>query len=145
MCQLHLFKTVGLTKRDAILGTSLHTGANTFLLEAKEAGTEKKTAEFCAEKVCEAIQHIKEVYKKDVFAVCTDNENKMKAMKEIVKQTYPKMITIGCSAHYMNLVEKEVTPNTILKQIVEVQKYFMNVHWAHAWLKKVVLHQLFPT
>ena len=123
-------------KHDAIVGTSIHTGSRSFLLEAEEAGIDKKTAEFCAEKACDAIKNIKDVYEKDVFAICSDNENKMKAMKEIVKQTYPDIIAIGCSAHYMNLVEKEVTPNTILKQLVEVQKYFMNVHLAHAWLKE---------
>ena len=52
----------------------------------------------------------------------------MKSMKEILKENHPNLITVGCSAHYMNLVEKEVTPRTVLKYIVEVQKYFMNVH-----------------
>jgi hypothetical protein len=52
-------------------------------------------------------------------------------MKEILKETYPNLITYGCSAHYLNLVEKEVTPKAILKQVVEVQKYFRNHHQPH--------------
>ena len=52
------------------------------------------------------------------------------------KNDLPNLITVGCSAHYMNLVEKEVTLNTVLKHIVEVQKHFMYVHQAHEWLKE---------
>lgn len=66
-----------------------------------------------------------------VFAVCTDNENKMNKMKEILKEKYPNLLTYGCSAHYLNLIEKEVTPKTILKHIVEIQKYFRNHHQPH--------------
>ena len=82
------------------------------------------------------IDHIKTTFEKEVFAICTDNENKMKSMKEIVKKTHSGIVTVGCSAHYINLVEKEVTPTTVLKHLIEVQKYFMNTHLAHAWLKE---------
>lgn len=63
-----------------------------------------------------------------MFAVCTDNEMKMKRMKEIVKIAHPELLTYGCSAHYLNLIEKEVTPKTITKHVIEVQKYFRNHH-----------------
>nr|XP_047136633.1 uncharacterized protein LOC124813516 [Hydra vulgaris] len=59
----------------------------------------------------------------------------MKKMKEIVQQSYPNILMFGCAAHLMNLVEKDVTPQTVLKHIVEVQKYFRNVHQPHGWLK----------
>ena len=60
----------------------------------------------------------------------------MKAMKEIVKQAYPKVIAIRCSAQNINLVENEVASNNILKQLVEDQKYFISVHLEHALLKE---------
>lgn len=71
-----------------------------------------------------------------VFAICTDNENKMKRMREILLQNSPKLLTYGCSAHYMNLAEKELGSNVIIKHIVEVQKYFRNVHQARGWLEE---------
>ena len=82
-------------KRDAIIGTSVHTGTSSFLLHADEAGPEKKTADFCAKKACDMIEHIKTTFEKEVFAICTDNENKMKSMKEIVKGTHPGIVTVG--------------------------------------------------
>jgi len=71
-----------------------------------------------------------------VFAVFTDNENKMKKMREILTTNHPKLLTYGCSSHYMNLAEKEIGTNVVVKHIVEVQKYFRNVHQARGWLEK---------
>ncbi|CAI6376424.1 unnamed protein product [Macrosiphum euphorbiae] len=82
------------------------------------------------------INKCKEELKKDVFAIVTDNENKMKRMKQLLQEKYPDLVVYGCSAHYVNLIEKEVTPKTVMKHIVEVQKYFRNVHQAHGWLRE---------
>ena len=49
-------------------------------------------------------------------------------MRELVSQSYPDVLTYGCSAHYMNLAEKDVGTNAVTKHIIEVQKYFRNVH-----------------
>lgn len=38
------------------------------------------------------------------------------------------LLVYGCAAHYLNLVEKEVTPRTVLSHLVEVAKYFRNHH-----------------
>jgi hypothetical protein len=45
------------------------------------------------------------------------------------------MLTYGCNAHYMSLLEKDVCNSAILKHVVEAQKYFRNVHMAHGLLK----------
>lgn len=54
-------------------------------------------------------------------------------MKEMLKEDeqLDQIITYGCSAHYLNLLEKVVTPQTIMKHVVEVQKYFRNHHQPH--------------
>lgn len=36
----------------------------------------------------------------------------------------------------MNLIEKELSSKTVLKDLVELQKYFRNVHQAHGWLRE---------
>jgi len=56
-------------------------------------------------------------------------------MREIISSSYPKMLTYGCSAHYLNLAEKELGNNVAVKHIIEVQKYFRNVHQARGWLE----------
>ena len=66
-----------------------------------------------------------------IFVFCTDNENKMLRMKEILREKYHKLVTYGCSAHFLNLLEKDVSPNTILKHLIEVHKYFRNHHLPH--------------
>jgi len=77
-----------------------------------------------------------------VFAICTDNESKMVRMKELLAEKFPSLLTYGCSAHYLNLVEKEVTTNTVLKHVVQVQKYFRNHHQPHVSWAHWSLHRL---
>lgn len=66
----------------------------------------------------------------------SDNENKMIRVRELLVEKYPDLVTYGCGSHYLNLVEIEVTPKTVISQIVEVHKYFRNHHQPHGWLKE---------
>ena len=45
-----------------------------------------------------------------VFAACTDNENKMVKMKASLREKYPKMMIYECSTHLMNLFKKDASP-----------------------------------
>lgn len=123
-------------RNDPILAISLHTGIESFLFNAYDSGSEKKTAKKCSEIVEAAIKQCEEKYDAKIFAVVTDNENKMCKMWQILKEKQPKLIAYGCSAHLLNLVEKDVTPQTILHKIIKIQRYFRNVHQAHGWLKE---------
>ena len=40
------------------------------------------------------------------------------------------MLALGCSAHYMALLGKEISPNNVMKYVVEIQKFFQN-HYRH--------------
>ena len=55
-----------------------------------------------------------------------------KRLQEILQDRL--LHTYGCAAHYLNLVEGEVSPKTVLAQIIEVQKFFRNHHQPSAWL-----------
>lgn len=121
-------------KNDPIQAVTIHTGTESFLLKAYDAGSQKKTSQQCASVVEAAIKECHENLHSEVFAVVTDNENKMCKMWDILKQKYPNLITYGCSAHLLNLVEKEISPKTVMCHIVEINKYFRNVHQAHGWL-----------
>lgn len=122
------------TSNDSIIAVSIHTGKSTHLLDAIDCGSERKTAEFCAEIAEKVISEFKQKYDKDIFAVCCDNENKMKKFRDIITEKHPHILTIGCSAHYMNLVAKEITPKSVMKYVIDIQKYFRNHNRPHGWL-----------
>lgn len=111
-------------------------GSSSFLINTVDCGSSKKTSDFCAQVAETCIEKCKTNYDKNVFALVTDNEKKMVKVREILKEKFPDLVTYGCSAHYLNLVETDVTPRTVLAQVVEVQKFFRNHHQPHGWLKE---------
>lgn len=123
-------------KNDPILASSVQVEGKTQLLSAEDALSSKKTAEFCVEIAKKNIEDLRQNYEVEVFAFVSDNENKMKKMKNLLEDIYPDLLTYGCSAHWLNLVEKAVTPKSGLKYIIEIHKYFRNNHQAHGWLKE---------
>ena len=123
-------------QNDPVIAHSFYDGKNNHLLNLKDCGSNKKTAEFCFDMLDEAIKEIRMKYNKDVFAICTDNEAKMKKLRSLVERKYPMMVVYGCSAHYANLLEQDVVNTRVMKHIVEIQKYFRNVHRAHGLLKE---------
>ncbi|XP_065684897.1 uncharacterized protein LOC124809933 isoform X2 [Hydra vulgaris] len=58
----------------------------------------------------------------------------MSKMRKLLQAETPKLITFGCSAHFLNLVEKDVSPKSIVKHIIAIHKYFRNHHQPHGWL-----------
>lgn len=78
------------TRNDPVFACSIHTGNKSYLFKAVDCGAEKKTAEYCAAFAERAIVEIKGKYDKDVSTVCADNENKMNAMSNILKQKLNK-------------------------------------------------------
>ena len=57
-------------------------------------------------------------------------------MTELVETEYSTILTYGCSAHHLNLLETEVTPKIILSYIVDMNKYFRNNHLPLGLLKE---------
>ena len=96
-------------QNDPVIATCIHTGSTSFFINAVDGGCNKKTSEYCAEIAIEAIHHCNTIFGIEVFSICTDNENKMIKTREIVKEKYPNMITYGCSALYLNLLEQEIS------------------------------------
>lgn len=89
---------------DPILASSVSTGKETYLLKAKDCETVKKTAEYASEEAIDDMNNIKNKLGIDVFGLCTDNEPKMKRMRELVvaNEGYKNVLVYGCQAHYFN-------------------------------------------
>lgn len=121
---------------DPIIAHCFNDGKKNFLLNIIDTGSAKKTGPFCFQLLDDAIQEIKRDFDKTVFAVCTDNENKMKNARTLIKRKYPDLLIYGCAAHYANLMQEDVTNDDVLKHIVAIQKYFRGTHKAHGMLKE---------
>ncbi|RXG61435.1 hypothetical protein Avbf_09525 [Armadillidium vulgare] len=73
-------------KNDPIIATSMHTGKQSFLISTIDSGSDKKNVEYCLKCLKEAVGGVKEKYNSKVFAFCSDNEAKMKLLKEKMKE-----------------------------------------------------------
>ena len=65
---------------------------------------------------------IKESGSTKVFAIITDNAKNMKAAWEEVRKTYPHILTIGCSAHGLNLRLGDICELRTLDNLVKKAK-----------------------
>lgn len=117
-----------------VIAHCVHTGSKAFFLSSVETGTNKKTAEYCAELAKDAMNEALEKFGCRVIAVTTDNEKKMQKMKELLCSEFDNLIVYGCASHWMNLLGQDVTPSQVVNQIVEINKYFRNHHAAGALL-----------
>ena len=80
------------TSSKPTITASIHTEKNIYLFGAIDCGSKKKTAEFCSEVASRFIYEIKEKYNKYGFAVCCDNENKIKKFQEIIVEKYSHIL-----------------------------------------------------
>ena len=49
-------------------------------------------------------------------------------------------ITTDCSAHYLNLLSKDVEIPGVKEHIIQIVKYFRNTHWKNAPIRHSPLH-----
>lgn len=57
-------------------------------------------------------------------------------MRSKIEDKYPDILTYGCSSHYLNLLEKEVTPNSVNTEIRLNTEIL-----PHGWLKEKEGHK----
>lgn len=122
------------TQNQPILASSISDGTKSYLIDVEDCGSAKKTGNYCLQKLEESIKTIKDDYGKEVFAVCTDNEAKMLQMRRSITDLYPNILTYGCNAHYMNLVEGNVVNHEVLAHSNHVNQYYKNHHQLHGML-----------
>lgn len=122
---------------DPVTATCVHVNGKSFFVKATDNGAAKKTAQYCKDQCSETMAEIEQKYECKVRSIVTDNEKKMQKMKTLLQQDDDQLIVYGCSSHWLNLLGQELTPSTIMKHVVEVQKYFRNHHQPSGWLKEV--------
>lgn len=86
-------------KNNPIMAVSIQSGVTSFLLNISECGAERKTAEYCFQIVKGSIENIQTEFSGDIFAVLTNNENKMRSLRTKIENYNPKILTYGCNSH----------------------------------------------
>lgn len=131
---------------DPVIASCVSDGQCAYFLSSVDTEMNHKTTEYCLKLATEAIEEAQQKYGCIVKSFVSDNEAKMKKMRQQLQDTYSKnqefhFIVYGCASHYLNLLGEDIckTPNinSILKQITEVSKYFRNHHVAKGYLSSM--------
>ena len=88
-------------------------------LKSVDTNTNKHTGAYIGDQIKSVI---KESGPTKVFAIITDNAMNMKAAWEVVRTTYPHIVTIGCSAHGLNLLLGDICELITLDNLIKKSK-----------------------
>ncbi|XP_057329227.1 uncharacterized protein LOC130670070 [Microplitis mediator] len=95
--------------------------------KAIDASGHSHTGKYISTVLSEAIE---EVGPNKVHALITDNARNMKSAWSILKQKYTHLITFGCVAHGLNLLDKDIVSVSEIKKVIvrskEIIKFFQN-------------------
>ena len=122
---------------EPVIASSLQVDGKSYFLDSYYAGAMTKSGQNCASALQKTIKKASDEYNCIVRSVVTDNARNMEKMREIIKSDDPSLTVYGCSAHWLNLLGQDITPPTIMKHIVEIQKYLRNHHKPNAWLSEI--------
>jgi hypothetical protein len=119
---------------EPIIASCLQVEGKSFFLHSYDTGSMTKSAENCKVKCQETIKHAKQKYNCTVRTIVTDNAKNMEKMRDNLKAEDNDLVVYGCSAHWLNLLGQDITPDSLIKHIVEIQKYSRNHHKPLSWL-----------
>lgn len=104
-----------------------------FLYETIDTTGNPHTSEYLTKIVCDLISSCFLKYNCTVTSFVTDNAANMALMRKTVEEkSKAKVITYGCSAHFLNLLCKDLQVKNIKEHVVQIVKYFRNTHFAKA-------------
>ena len=95
------------------------------------------TSDYLQEIASTSIKKVKEKFGCKAGSFVTDNAaNMVKMRKALMEDEDGAIISYGCSAHYLNLLAKDVNIPSIKEHVVAIVKYFRNTHLPKAWFSK---------
>lgn len=122
--------------REPIIASTIACRGQIFPHDFVHTGSNEKSSQYCFELAKKLIIKAETTYQCKVVGFISDNENKMLLVRKLLQEWRPDFIVYGCSAHYLNLVQKSATPPTVMSKIISVQKHFLNHHKPLAWLRE---------
>ena len=112
---------------------------DSYLTETVDTSGHAHTAEYLQEVATSAVISTEQRYGCRVGTFVTDNGSNMVKMRRQVASdshdTDTNIISYGCSAHYLNLLAKDVEIPSVKEHIIQIVKYFRNSHLPAAWYK----------
>ena len=93
-----------------------------------DTGAESHTGEYLAELTQNAIASAEDKYECVIVAITTDNAENMVKMKKLVAENLDSVITVGCVAHQLNLLAKDLSPKELVSRISAISKAFKYSH-----------------
>lgn len=105
---------------------------HTYLVDSTDTSGHPHTGDYLEEIVSDSIKKIETLYECVVGSVVTDNAANMVLMRKYVSKSINKIISYGCSAHFLNLLAKDFENPAATKYVERVVKYFRNNHFARA-------------
>ena len=117
---------------EPVVASCLHVDNKVYFLDSHDTGAMTKSADNCKNLATDSINTAKDKFDCTVTAVVTDNAKNMEKMRDGLKKDDSSLLVYGCSAHWMNLLMQDITPTSVTKHVVEIQKYFRNHHKPNA-------------
>ena len=111
------------------------TDGKNYLTETVDTSGEKHTAQYLQELAFSAVRSAENRYGIHVASFVTDNASNMVKMRRELAAESGDIIAYGCSAHYLNLLTKDVEIGGVKENIVQIMKYFRNVHLPSSWYR----------
>lgn len=108
----------------------------TYITETIDTSGSAHTAEYLLEESVAAIKRAEENYGCSVKSFVTDNASNMTKMRTELSKSNDlpsPVMAYGCSAHWLNLLSKDLEKTGIKDHVVKVCKHFRNSHHAGAW------------
>ncbi len=103
---------------DPIVASCVSCEDNGYFIDATDKDTTSKTAQNCKEMLKESKTFAETTNACKMKSVVTDNTKNVEHMRKDLEEEEPKMITYGCLAHWLNLLDHDLTPAQIVKHVV---------------------------
>ena len=121
---------------DSIIASSIQNAGNVYIVETTDASGYSHTTENLTQLAEKHIEKAESVFGVKVSAIITDNAGNMNAMRNALREKHGLM-EYGCGAHQLNLVAKDLVPNSVVSKVTEVAKFFRNCHLPQSWLQEL--------
>lgn len=106
-----------------------------YLIDTIDTSGHAHNSEYLQEVAASTIKQTQEKFSCRVASFVTDNAAYMVKMRRQLMNSDLDILTYGCSAHYLNLLAKDVQLPGVKEHVVQVSKYFRNTHLTAAWYK----------
>ena len=105
-----------------------------FITGTMDSSGYSHTSKYLQEIASEAVRFTEEQFACRIGSFVTDNAaNMLKMRKNLADDSESDMVSYGCSAHYMNLLAKDVEVSGVKEHVVHIIKFFRNGHLPAAW------------